>query len=411
MIATKRPAFAAADRDDHRQTMRVAVNAVAAARGLPEPWQVDPSDNDTERARVSALGDLSTWGAGELGTLREELLSSADRSASGAWYTPPEIAHPITRAALSTITDLALDDDSATVLDLSLLDPACGSGVFLIAAARILARAYVSLLYGTHEPSELTIRMVMPTVMRACIYGIDTDPVAVDLAKAACWLETGGTVPIDWFDDNIICGNALDGDVPPALTARLGGTGPLAIVGNPPYKDKAAGQAPWIEARRPGPGKPRSGDELWRPSLDEFRLPGNGRVEYGLSNLHVFFWRWALWRAFETRLGCGVIAFLSPNSWLHGKGFAGMRSAMRRAADQGLIIDLTPEGVQPPVPTRVFPGVAQPLCAAIFTRFSGPQPDATAHVKIATVTGTRAEKTVQIEHLLRPAGGDGGDPE
>ncbi|MGW5609393.1 hypothetical protein ACWEWI_25475 [Streptomyces sp. NPDC003753] len=79
-----------------------------------------------------------------------------------------------------------------------------------------------------------------------------------------------------------------------------------------------------------------------------------------------------------------------------------MRAAPRRAADQGLVIELTPEGMQPPAPTRVFPGVAPPLCAAVFSRKAGPDPDRWARVMCATVTGTREEKFQQFDDLLLP---------
>jgi len=388
--------------DGHRQIMRVAVNAVAAARGMPAPWPMDIPGDTAERVvkLLADLADLSQWGAAELGELREQLLATEDRSASGVWYTPAEVARPLTHAALGEITDLHLDDDPVDVLNVSVLDPACGCGVFLIAAARILASAYVGLLYGTQDPAPLTVQAVMADVMRCCVYGIDTDPVAVDLAKAMCWLETSGFAPIDWLDDNIVVGNALAGDIPPALTGRLSTASPLAIVGNPPYKDKAKGAAPWIEARRPHRLKDRSPDELWRPSLDEFRTPGQGRFEYTLSNLYVYFWRWALWRVFETRMNAGVIAFLTPSAWLKSEAFNGMRGAMRGAADRILIVDLTPEGKAPPTKTRIFPGVTLPLCAAVLARRGGPRPDDMAPAHIATVSGSREDKFRQLERLL-----------
>jgi hypothetical protein len=391
--------------DGHREIVRLAVNTVAAARGLPQPWPVHLPDDTARRVvkLLSDLGDLGQWGAAELGALREQLLGSEARSESGAWYTPPEVAQSLTRAALGEITDLRLDDAPADVLDVSVLDPACGGGVFLVAAARLLAGAYVGLLFHTHDPAPLTVAAVMADVMTSCVYGIDTDPIAVDVAKSACWLETSGFVPIDWLDDNIVVGNALDGDVPPALAERLNSPKPLAIVGNPPYRDKSKGAAPWIEARRPRRAADRVLDECRRPSLDEFRVPGQGRIEYVLSNMYVYFWRWALWRVFETRLSAGVVAFLTPAAWIWSDAFGGMRSRMRREADRGFIIDLTPEGKAPPVPTRIFPGVTLPLCAAIFTRHAGPNLSTSAHVRIATVEGSRQDKFQQIARLLGPA--------
>ncbi|MEU8892954.1 N-6 DNA methylase [Streptomyces sp. NPDC048442] len=388
--------------DGHRQIIRLAVNTVAAARHLPEPWPTDLPGDSAERIRklLHDLDDIPAWGAAELGQLREQLLASEQRSTAGSWYTPAAAARPLTRAALSDITDLDLDDDPADVLAVSVLDPACGGGVFLVEAARILAAAYVSLLYRTQHPAPLTVQAVMAEVMRSCIHGIDTDPVAVDVAKSACWLEAGGHPPITWLDDNIITGNALHGDQPPGLQSRLNSPHPLAILGNPPYKDKAKGAAPWIEARRPKRRQTRPHDELWRPSLDDFRTPGQGRIEYALSNLYVYFWRWALWRAFETRMHTATVAFLSPGAWVTSPAFDGMRAAMRQTADRILVINLTPEGKAPPVPTRIFPGVTLPLSAAIITRYAGPQPDKIAAAHCATVHGTREEKFQQLHELL-----------
>lgn len=399
--------------DGHRQLVRLAVNTVAAARGLRAPWPVDLPDDATDRVvkLLTDLGNLSQWGAAELGALREQLLTGEDRSTAGAWYTPPEVAGPLTRAALSEVADWYLDDAPADVLKASVLDPACGAAVFLVAAARLLAALYAGRLYRTQRPAPLTVQAVMADVMKACVYGIDTDPVAVDLAKSVCWLQTSGHAPITWLDDNIIVGNALDGDLPPALAARLNTDSPLAIVGNPPYKDKAKGAAPWIEARRPRRLADRRPDELWRPSLDEFRMPGQGRLEYALSNLYVYFWRWALWRAFETRLTAATIAFITPSAWLQSDAFDGMRAAMRRTADRGLIVNLTPEGKAPPTATRIFPGVTLPLCAAVFTRHAGPNPQAPASVHIATVSGRREDKFRHLERLLgAPEQAAGPDP-
>lgn len=120
----------------------------------------------------------------------------------------------------------------------------------------------------------------------------------------------------------------------------------------------------------------------------------------------MFFWRWALWKVLETRLHPATIAFLTPGAWLFNPTFNAMRGAMRRAADRILIIDLTPEGNQPPAATRIFPGVSLPLCAAILSRYAGPRPHDLAPAHCATVRGTRENKFQQLNELLgrTPAG-------
>lgn len=386
--------------------MRLVVNEAAVARGLPAPWPVPLALKDAaERVnkRIKDLGGLSGWGVEDLGTLRELLLPAAEREKAGVWYTPSPVADFITTAALGTLPPLNLYGPPETALATAVIDPACGAGVFLLAAARRLAYRYAGLLCGGQHPPAHLVDEVLPEVMRRCMFGIDIDPVAVDLAKAACWLVTGGAAQIDWLDDNIIVGDALAGDLPPALARH---TGPLAVVGNPPYREKARGAAPWIEARRPGPGQPRTADELWRPSLDEFRVAGQGRIEYSLNSLYVYFWRWAMWQAFETRLTPSVVALLTPAGYLVSQALAGMRARLREAADVGFVIDLTPEGMQSPIKTRIFPGVQQELAIGIFARTGPPRPEQPAWVRHREVTGSRDDKIRNLHALLKPASAD-----
>lgn len=387
--------------DGGQRVMRLVVNEVAAARGLDAPWP----DVDADLPPWLAEADVSGWGVAELGAAREQLLAAEDRDATGAWYTPPPAADFVTLAALGMTTPPTLADAPAAALAPSVIDPACGAGVFLLAAARELAWRYAAVLTGSQDPPAHVTAIVLPLVMRECVYGIDIDPVAVDLARSACWLETGGMAPSGWMDDNIVVGDPLAGDLPPRLAERLAGPGPLLIVGNPPYRDKAKGAAPWIEARRPKRPKDRTPDELWRPSMDEFRKPGNGRREYVLSNLAVYFWRWALWRALEARTAPGVVAFISPSAYLASDAFAGMREHIRRTADVGYIVNLSPEGHQPKASTRVFPGVQQPLAISLFARLGAPDPTRPAHIRATQVTGDQAEKFRQLHDLLRPQQG------
>ncbi|MCC9708231.1 SAM-dependent methyltransferase [Streptomyces sp. MNU76] len=390
-----------ADADDHRQIMRLAASRVATARGLAAPWPVDLPAQTIARVtkHLDDQADLASWDETQLGELREQFLDSEERSACGAWYTPPPLAHSLAGGALHTLLEHDPDHRPERILDTTVIDPACGGRVFLAFAARYLTAYSTELLkhYGAPAPEQDTLTA---TIAQSCVFGIDTDPIAVDLAKTACWLAANGVPPIDFLDDNIIHGNALNADLPPAVADRITHDAPLAIVGNPPYKDKARGTAPWIEQRRTKNPTPT---DLLRPSLDDFRSPGQGRIEHHLSNLYVYFWRWALWRAFETRQHAAVVAFVSPSAWLISPAFNGMRSRMRATADDGWIIDLTPEGKRPPANSRIFPGVALPICAALFRRLAGPHPDQIAHVQHAQVTGSRDEKLDAVDRLLYEA--------
>jgi hypothetical protein len=343
---------------EQQAVARTVVNRIAAARGLQPPWP----DSDAVLPDWLAGQDLSGWGVAELGDLRERLATDDERKAGGIWYTPPALADDLTRFSLQIDSCAAGCVLPGCAMGVLVLDPSCGAGVVLLSAAREIARRYAALVTGAQDPPAWMVRTVLPYVMSVCVFGIDIDPVAVDLARAVCWLEIDGTRPIGFLDDNIACGDPLAGELPKGLEQRLSGPDPLLIVGNPPYGEHAKGQAPWIEARRGG------GEELFpRPSMDEFRVAGNGRFEHKLSNLWTFFWRWASWRALESREAPGTVAFITPSAYLGSKAHAGMRAHMRRVASEGWLIDLSPEGKQAPVKTRLFPTVQTPLMIGLFT--------------------------------------------
>lgn len=164
----------------------------------------------------------------------------------------------------------------------------------------------------------------------------------------------------------------------------------VVVIGNPPYRDKAKGLGGWIEA-----GDPAHSVE---PPMDAFRAAGMGRYEYALSNLSAYFWRWGTWKVFDRHpeSPTGVVAFITTSAYTTSPGFAGMREYLRRTTDEGWIIDLSPEGHQPDVATRVFPGVAQPLCIGIFARFGEADRDTPATIHHREVTGQRASKFAQL---------------
>src|SRR5665647_441731 len=117
-----------------------------------------------------------------------------------------------------------------------------------------------------------------------------------------------------------------------------------------------------------------------RAILDDFRFPGNGKHERHLKNLYVYFWRWGTWKVWESTAAdpdgdTGVVCFISTSGYLRGPGFKGMRKYLRTHASEGWVIDLTPEGQRPDVPTRIFPGVQQPLAIGLFVRRPDTDPD------------------------------------
>jgi hypothetical protein len=136
------------------------------------------------------------------------------RKMSGSYYTPDSLVQALLDSAFNPVLDrieAEADDPATALLAVTVLDPACGSGHFLLAAARrIAARLARARTGGVASPADY--RHALRDVARACIYGVDRNPMAVELSKVALWIETVEPgKPLGFFDANIRCGDALLG--------------------------------------------------------------------------------------------------------------------------------------------------------------------------------------------------------
>lgn len=99
-----------------------------------------------------------------------------------------------------------------SILSLKILDPACGSGHFLLAAARRLAKELAKIRTGEEEPPPSEYRKALRDVVRNCLYGVDKNPLAVELCKVALWIESHAEgKPLTFLDHRIKCGDSLVG--------------------------------------------------------------------------------------------------------------------------------------------------------------------------------------------------------
>lgn len=183
------------------------MSAITAAQVLAEA---------TER-----YGDELT--AQQLADTYESMQAVAVRKAKGVYYTPDPIAQFVGRFSLSIATTRQIGPAPVDVLRIVACDPACGTGIMLVHAARQLGIEYATRLVGG-EPSGDLVFAVLPTIILTCVFGMDIDPVAAELARHALSWETAGAVTPAMLERHIICGNPLDGDSPPAMDDRTGPT-------------------------------------------------------------------------------------------------------------------------------------------------------------------------------------------
>jgi hypothetical protein len=136
------------------------------------------------------------------------------RKTTGSYYTPDSLVQALLDTALDPVldkTEAEADDPANALLKLSVIDPACGSGHFLLAAARRIATR-LARIRAEGTPSLADFRHALRDVARCCIYGTDLNRMAVELTKVALWIETVDPgLPLGFFDAQIRCGNALLG--------------------------------------------------------------------------------------------------------------------------------------------------------------------------------------------------------
>ncbi|WP_432045604.1 Eco57I restriction-modification methylase domain-containing protein [Streptomyces asiaticus] len=265
--------------DDQYRALELLIEALGSEKGRPELglkglgglFNDTPADEPLRGARLAnrhlfaAVKHLARvrdagsarWrpvdylhmGAEELGSVYEALLelvpkhSAADRTfelvdrigndrkATGSYYTPTPLTETLLDSTLNPVLDDAVKrgeqranaegrpDPADTIveelLSLTVCDPACGSGHFLVAAARRIAKRVAAVRKRNPEPTADAVRHAMHEVVARCVYGVDLNPMAVELAKVSLWLEAMEPgKPLSFLDAHIKHGNGLIGATP-----------------------------------------------------------------------------------------------------------------------------------------------------------------------------------------------------
>ena len=142
--------------------------------------------------------------------------NSNERKKTGSYYTPDAFVQNLVQTALDPVIRKRLEqrphEPEAALLSLRVIDPACGSGHFLLAAARRIAEQLALVRSADGVVTPQSYRLALRDIVQHCIYGVDLNPLAVELARMALWLESFAEgMPLSFLDHHLKVGNSLLG--------------------------------------------------------------------------------------------------------------------------------------------------------------------------------------------------------
>lgn len=177
--------------------------------------------NQPHLARFGFVGDEGADPAGASSR-------GSARKLTGSYYTPDTLVQELIKSALEPVIEDTLkahpERPVEALLALTVCDPACGSGHFLLAAARRLADEVARLCAvadGSGAPTPADYRLALRDVVGRCLFGVDRNPMAVALARTALWLEAYTPErPLSFLDHHLRCGDALLGVLDPQVLGK-----------------------------------------------------------------------------------------------------------------------------------------------------------------------------------------------
>lgn len=345
------------------------------------------------------------------------------RKQTGSYYTPPQVVREMVRLVDDVLRSptrfgrpLGLASPSVTIAD-----PAMGAGTFLLGILRKIAETV-----SKDQGPGAVPAAVFGATERVIGFELQFGPFAVAqlrlLAELVDLSSGEGEVPPKELPDLQLfvtdtLGNPFAGkeDWIPTFLKPLAESRERAneikrrepitvVIGNPPYKEKAKGMGGWVESG----GQQEAPLKSWMPPK-EWNVGAHAKH---LRNLYIYFWRWATWKVFgsgrvttqaEADAGGaheGVVCYITVAGFLNGPGFEKMRADLRRTTSEIWVIDASPEGHQPPVSSRVFQGVQQPVCIVIASRTADTVDEVPAKVRFTALPeGDRKQKFATLEAL------------
>ncbi|MEI8307534.1 MAG: type ISP restriction/modification enzyme [Chloroflexales bacterium] len=353
----------------------------------------------------------------------EDFLAAYDpkmRNDRGVYYTPLEVVRCQVRLVAELLADRFDKEFSFVDEDVITLDPATGTGTYILAAMQHGLDQIAAVKGKGKRASAATT-----AAQNMHAFELLVGPYAVaHLRLTQQVVAEGGTLPADgvhvYLADTLESPNAKPKDYLPLPYKQFGeeqqraqkikrDTAVLVCIGNPPYDRQTIDPDDPSQQRKGGWvrfGDPVQGKAKPPALLDDFLAPlqasGQGVHAKNLFNDYVYFWRWALWKICEQQPGYGIISFITAASYLRGPGFAGMRELMRRSFDELWIIDLEGDNLGARKSENVF-AIQTPVAIALGIRNGPARPDTPATVRYARITGNRAEKLASLDAVTQMA--------
>ena len=339
----------------------------------------------------------------------EDFLAQYDpelRKESGSYYTPAELVKFMVRLVDEVlVTRLGkpsgFADEAVTVID-----PAVGTGTFLLhvidrIASTVEERDGIGAVPGS----------LRKAAARLVGFELQTGPYSVAQFRTGARFHRHGVgnaprilladTLADPYTEDVRLGSIYE---PISRERRAANdlkksTPVMVAIGNPPYRERAKGFGGWVERSKPGTDEPSILDD-WKPPADW----GVSTHVKNMSNLLIYFWRWATWKVLEnsrneTGSRPGVVCFVTTAPWLSGDGFQKMRSWLRQWCSEIWVVSLSPEGHQPDVRTRIFEGVQHEIAVVCAVR-SPHTHETPAVVRFREVApGSRNTKLTELDQI------------
>ena len=359
-----------------------------------------------DAAKISSEGDPWLY-------FYEQFLGAYDpklRNDRGVYYTPVEVVRAQVRLAGDLLRNRFGKQLGYAADDVVVLDPAAGTGTYPLAVLDHATEVVVDRLGQgavTEKLSDLANRLYA--------FEILVGPYSVAHLRLSQRLKEAGisdAVPKVYLTDTLESPYQMSEFTASVLQAHITEERSLAqrvkkdtrvfvCLGNPPYDREerapsdAAGKRKggWVRHHEKGP-------DSTSPILEDFLAPareaGQGVHLKNLYNDYVYFWRWALWKVFDSTEDAGIVTFITASSYLRGPGFVGMRRKMREIFDELWIIDLEGDSIGARKTENVF-AIRTPVAIAIGVRNGPPHPGVPAKVWKTRLEGSEKAKLSALD--------------